>query len=857
MLKSWIVATMVVVSLFGAATPRAQDKPLLENPLPAAAGLAATIEPGRGPIVDEIEFTGLRRISPKTLAVKIVSRPGEPLDAAKIDKDVRTLAHTEWFETVRAEVQPSTDLTANARDTSERLKLIFYVPETPFLTKVEYGGSSLLSQAQIKKLLKEKKLEPKLGSPENPVALDAACRAIESALAELAHPHGQVKIVREESSQATVQVKLEITDGPHIPVGRVLFEGDPAVSERKLKGQMRRVSPESFFAGVRGKNAYSRDAFEEDRERLLAYYQNHGYPEARVGTARTYEYEGASQSWLPWPHKSQNNYLGVTIPIEAGTFYRTSSVVTSAPLEEAAGLNGERRSAPSKITATPVYSAQETENLRRAWEARVRAWAKRENAGEIHDVEVIRTMDAATHSVRITLDLSSTPRYTVRRLEFRGIHHFPDRYFRKRIGVKEGEPLDDRALEAGLRRLGRTGYFKPIKKEDIHVTPNDLAHTIDVTIHIEELGLQRVSLLGGTSQFGNTLGIAYSLFNILDREELITSKIEGGPESLQIALSLAKEGFLGSRGSLALSVFNTFLRPLLTGSVTGPFYNQSTKGITADWSYALSNTNTFSTNYTLSHSVTSYSPTLTSGLIGSNGLPTSDVTTVSSSHSVGAGWTHDSGNERIAVADSVSGGLLGGSENVLRSKFEYGRILRDPFFGHNNAWAFRTTFAGAGSYSGDMPLTSRLFAGDTYVRGLRDGELGPSSVVSSISSTGATVYSPAPAGANLIGAMNLEYRVRLSSGAEAAGFFDVGSGMLLPNWLGPSRPWLIDSTNGIIHGSTGIELRWTLPGIGVPLRVYYAINILRLNRPVWLPDGTLSHVQNRFAAFGWGLGSLF
>jgi hypothetical protein len=81
--------------------------------------------------------------------------------------------------------------------------------------------------------------------------------------------------------------------------------------------------------------------------------------------------------------------------------------------------------------------------------------------------------------------------------------------------------------------------------------------------------------------------------------------------------------------------------------------------------------------------------------------------------------------------------------------------------------------------------------------------------------------------------------------------------MVLPNWLGPSRPWLVDSTNGIIHGSTGIELRWTLPGLGVPLRVYYALNILRLNRPVWLPGGTLTQVQNRFAAFGWGLGSLF
>jgi outer membrane protein assembly factor BamA len=620
---------------------------------------------------------------------------------------------------------------------------------------------------------------------------------------------------------------------------------------------MRRLSPDSFLAGVRGKNAYTREAFEEDREHLLAYYQNHGYPEARIGTAQTSEYEGASRRWVPWPRKSRKNYLAVTIPIEAGTFYRTSSVVTSAPLERAVRLSGTTGLATAKSTAMPAYSAQDTENLRRVWVARVHASAKRENVPAMRDVEVIRTLDASAHSARITLDLSLTESYAVRRLEFRGIHRFPDRYFRRRIGVKEGEPLDERALEAGLRRLARTGYFKPIKREDVQVVPNDAARTLDVTIHIEELGLQRVSMVGGRGQFGNTLGIAYSLFNILDLEELHTSKIEGGPEALELALGFAKEGFLGSRGSLALSVFNTFLRPRLTGSAKGPFYNQNTKGVTADWNYALSATNSFSANYTLSHSLTSYSPAVSTGLIGSTGLTTSDVHTESSSRAVGAGWTYDTGSERIIFADSVSGGLLGGGENVVRSKFEYRRILRDPFFGRGNAWAFRTTVAGAGSYSGDMPLTARSFAADGYVRGSRDGELGPSAVVSSISSKGATVYSATPAGANLINAVNAEYRIPFSSSIEAAGFFDLGSGLLLPNWLGPSRPWLIDSTNGVIHGSTGVELRWTLPGIGVPLRAYYALNVLRLNRPVWLPNASVLRVQNRFAAFGWGLGSLF
>jgi hypothetical protein len=99
--------------------------------------------------------------------------------------------------------------------------------------------------------------------------------------------------------------------------------------------------------------------------------------------------------------------------------------------------------------------------------------------------------------------------------------------------------------------------------------------------------------------------------------------------------------------------------------------------------------------------------------------------------------------------------------------------------------------------------------------------------------------------------------VRLGGGTEAAGFFDLGSGLLQRNWLGKWRPAAIDSTNGIVHGSTGMELRWTLPGVGVPVRTYYAWNVLRLNRSVLLPDGSLLHLRNRLGAFGWGLGSLF
>jgi hypothetical protein len=102
-------------------------------------------------------------------------------------------------------------------------------------------------------------------------------------------------------------------------------------------------------------------------------------------------------------------------------------------------------------------------------------------------------------------------------------------------------------------------------------------------------------------------------------------------------------------------------------------------------------------------------------------------------------------------------------------------------------------------------LYARLFAGDDFVRGLRLGELGPDAIVSSVSPLGATRYSATPAGANLVGAANAEYRARLSDSTQAEGFFDLGSGALMMNWLGSARPTLADATNGILHASTGIQ----------------------------------------------------
>ena len=803
-------------------------------------------------VVDSIEFLGLRHISSAAVKAQLSLIPGDCFDAGKLEHDIRTLASLGWFSAIRVEEKSTTPF--NLRQSGEQsIALAFYFSEEPILTRVEYSGSRLLSTNQIEKLLKEKKLPVGLGKPADSEALQRIAIAIRSSLNELAHPDASVQLLRQTYENSTANVRFKIADGPHLPVRQVRFEGEPGVSEKSLCAQMQNVAPWRPLASLRGKDAYTREAFEEDRQRLLTYYQDHGYPEARIGNAHVDKIALRYRKWLPFPRHATKTSLSLSIPVNAGPFYRLAAIETSPVLEEAIGKHHGKPLPVPVLDKDHAFSQQEVEKLHRFYSAHLQSRDSKSNASTFNTVDANPIFDPMEHSVRLKLNLSDSPPYVVHRIEFLGLHKFNDRFVRRRIPLREGSPLDERALEVGLTKLARTGYFKPIRKDNIRIQLDDVRHAADVMIRLDEIGQQRVTFDGGRAQFGSTLGLAYTVFDLFSHEELLSAKLDGGPESLQLLLSIAKNGIFGTRSSLAFSIFNNVIRPRFAHGVQGPFTNSRTEGINIPWTYALTSSDSIGANYTLSRSTSSETFGATKTTTGSP----IDLYTHTASRSLGTFWGHDSGNVRVLFSNSVSGGLLGGDENMLRSSGEAARILRDPVLSPKNSWAFRTTFSAAGSYHGDMPFYSRFFAGDEYVRGLRTGELGPLAMTERLTPSGAIISSPSYAGANLITAANAEYRVPFHNGVEATGFFDLGSGRLLPNWLGPTKPTLLSATNGILHGSTGVQIQWTIPGAQVPFRSYYAVNVLRLDRWIPLSGKSLLHPHNRFSAFGWGLGSFF
>jgi len=844
----WRLFVLVFGSTLGAACPaKAQGQSSATAAQPTELSLP---EPA---IVGEVRFVGVHRVSPAAVAAQISTHTGTQFDPAKLAGDVRALARLGWFQSIQVK-QGASSSSTDSSGSQKHITLQFLLEEWPVLAKIDYSGSRLLSSRQIQKLLQDEKISPGLGRPMDPVVLHRIASAIRSSLNQLGHPEPKIHIQSTTSPNSTRAVQFLIDDGPYLPVRRVQFTGHPQLSDKLLRAQMQNLAPWKPLAELRGKNAYTREAFDEDRQRLLIYYQDHGYPEARVGNAHLSKIAGRSWKRFPLPHRSSQSGLMLSIPLEAGPYYSLDSLTTSDALQHATTSQHAKSPLLPAVAQRRSFSEKEVDTLRRSYSARLYANPSTHDSALFQSVVANPVFDPDSHSVSLKLALSDSPPYLVHRLEFQGLHRFSDRYVRRRIPLREGRPVDDRALETGLTKLARTGYFKPIRKENVHIQLDEVRHTANIQIHLEEVGRQRTTFSGGHAQFGSSLGLAYTVFDLLNREELLSAKLDAGPETLQIVLGITKEGIFGTRGSLAFSIFNNVLRPRLTKGVQGPFFNSRSEGISVPYTYALTNTDSLGIDYTLSHTTTGLPLGTPPGLTG---LPPLDLQTKIFSSSLGTAFAHDTGNERIRLSDSASGDFLGGDEHMVRASAEAARIFRDPLFSSSNAWAFRTTFYGAGSYRGDMPLYARFFSGDEFIRGLRDGELGPYTMTEKTLPSGATISSPSTTGANLLTAANAEYRIPLHNGVEAVGFFDLGSGWLLPNWLGPTKPALLSATNGVLHGSTGVEFRWTIPGIQVPLRSYYALNLLRLDRRFPLSGKSFFFVRNRFSAFGWGLGSLF
>ncbi|WZO96607.1 BamA/TamA family outer membrane protein [Isosphaeraceae bacterium EP7] len=214
--------------------------------------------------ITEVVIEGNDTVPAADIKAKLQSRAGRPLDQKTIDVDMKNLFAMKKFSDVLPYYDPDPD--------GKGYKLIYKVTEMTMLTSVEFRGRKKVKLSDL-----EEATELKKGSRADTMRARLAVNQITRVYQDKGYELARVQLL-EGGKEGDTKVVFEIYEGPYYHVGNVTFKGNTFVSDATLATK---VGSRAAILGLIG-GKYHKESLDEDRRKLVEYYQANGFLEVKV-----------------------------------------------------------------------------------------------------------------------------------------------------------------------------------------------------------------------------------------------------------------------------------------------------------------------------------------------------------------------------------------------------------------------------------------------------------------------------------------------------------------------------------------------------------------------------------------------
>jgi outer membrane protein insertion porin family len=520
----------------GAPQPQSRQ-PETQPASPPIPTSAPALEPYEGRLIREVRIEGLSKVPRQLVENQVRSKPGTPLSRATVEQDIQRLTRLGRFRKIDARVVSFDD---------KSVALVYEFTETPLINDVQATGNRQISDQELAaetSLLK--------GTAVDPFQIDRAKRRIVELYRKKGFYQAEVTI-DEPELEKTGNVVFKIREGERVKVTDLRFEAfDGRLSF--TPGQLRQ-SIKTKVASVFETGPLDDDTLDQDVGGLVAYYQDRGYLDVRVGRRVT-----------DAPNRRE---AIVTFIIAEGPVYTLRSVRVEQDngVGESSGrppvvFTAEQIAGLMKIKAGDVYSV---DRIRKSVTAVQEAYGK---LGYV-DAKVARTelRDLSAPQVDLMLLVVEGRPFRTGINLVQGDELTRGSVIRKQIELHPDRPLDTTSIKETRERLEATRLFEPGSVK-ITIQPEDESRPgyRDVLVEVKETNTGSVSFGAGiNSDLGvvGTISLDQKNFDIADTPDSIGEffagrAFRGGGQSFNIT---AAPGTVSQRYSISLSdpyVFGT------------------------------------------------------------------------------------------------------------------------------------------------------------------------------------------------------------------------------------------------------------------------------------------------------------
>jgi outer membrane protein insertion porin family len=724
---------------------------------------------------------------------------------------------------------------------------------------VDYVGSKKIETSKIDEKLKDANAQIRLDTFIDPGLVRKVSGIVRDMLREKGFQFADVtpEIKEIPGGPKLVHITFHMDEGPKVRIRKVDFVGNKAIGDSTLKRQLKDNTergtfqdfihfPTWFMSLLGDHGTYQETKFDDDAEKIVAFYRDHGYLRANVGVPEIKVLEDSADKTTRW--------VELKVPITEGPRYKVGSfeiagntVVRSDYLKPLFKMNpgeyyGEKRIRKGlekarevygtggyyEFTGFPDYKFHDDPNPNQP-EAPEALRAPEADAGKAH------TNGAPL--VDVTMRMQEGQQFFVNRITFTGNTTTRDNVIRRELlagRLVEGGIFNTEALKYSVKRLNQLGYFKALEGKpgevDVQKTPSE-TNKVDVKLKLEEQNRNQLTFGAGVSEFEGFFGqLSFQTANFLGRGESLTLSMSAGSRAQNYSLAFS-EPFLFDRN--ITGGFNVFRQDV---RYIGQF-TQRSAGAVLTLGLPLSGFSRFYTNYSYQRvrvteinelyqdpTVLARNPFLRDSLlIGQSGERIISKIVPSYIYNTVDQPIFPTTGKRVTLSVDLAG--LGGNTNFYKPMVEGVWYLRHGSrltLGMRGQAEYIHSFTG----SRELPIFEKLFLGGEYsVRGFDIRTIGPQDPA-----TGLVL------GGNKSVLVNVEEQITIAGPVRLIAFYDAGQVQSGPTLQGP--PAFVPDGGSIAtivkpgqsfnmqdwKTSTGLEIRFFMPVLNVPFRLIFAFN---------------------------------
>lgn len=742
----------------------------------------------------EIKHVGPTAVSDELIRANIRVKTDDPYRRIAVDEDVRNLYATGLFYNIRV-----------SEDTSPQGVVLTYIVQgKPRLTDIKFTGNKKFKDSKLRKVITSK-----VGQPLDERKLFTDSQEILKKYQKSGHSSTDVKyVLNVDENAGRGTATFEITESPKTKIVRVEFVGAEAFSQKKLR-KVIKTRKHWMFSWITGSGYLKDDQFEEDKEKLAAFYRERGYIDFELRDVQI-ERPSAKTMILKLQVYEGRQYKVGAITFTGNSIFSLADI-TNGVRHVQEFRNGKYKPGVHNLpmdvgdTFTPKGLTQSLEAIEDFYGSK----GYIDVTSGSRNLVVNRVPNVERGTMDLEFKIDEGKQYNIEKIEIHGNTKTKDKVIRRELAVSPGETFDMVRVKISQKRLEGLQYF-----EKVDARPEDTDVTLgkDLVIGVDEKNTGNISVGAGFSSVDAVVGFAevsqgnFDLFNpptFTGGGQKFRLRTQIGTRRQDYLMSFIEPWFLGRK--LALGV-DLYYRELNFQSYDD-LYDEIRAGGKVSLTRALGSDFLIgSVSYTLENvgiKMNEPDVDIPDTILAEEGYSLISKAGASIAYDTRNSVTLPNHGQRTELSADVAGGPFGGDRDFYKTELRSAWYFKGLFTGHVLEVVGRTGVAEAYGNTDNVPFYERYYLGGLYtLRGFRYRGISPRED-----------WYKEPVGGNTYWFGSAEYTIPIIERFRFALFYDIGSVQA------KSYDWKFSDYSD----NWGVGLRLNLP-IG-PLRLDYGVPI--------------------------------